>query len=105
MRYEDFSLDPHKYTKNLYKFYGLDFHKKIKNFLDTHTNRDFGGVSSTFRDSKKAPFHWRNDLAFEEVEEIQSVCSNAMRVWGYALAHNNTHQKEFDPLLDYQLDL
>lgn len=89
----------------MYKFYGLDLHKKVKYFLDTHTSRDLGGVSSTFRNSKTAPFHWRNDLAFEEVEEIQSVCSNAMRLWGYQLALNHTHQKEFHPLMDYQLEL
>ncbi|KAF7994922.1 hypothetical protein HCN44_004394 [Aphidius gifuensis] len=105
VRYEDFSLDPYTNTENLYKFYGLDLHKKVKYFLDTHTSRDFGGVSSTFRNSKTAPFHWRNDLAFEEVEEIQSVCSNAMRLWGYQLALNHTHQKEFHPLMDYQLEL
>ncbi|XP_076630932.1 carbohydrate sulfotransferase 4 isoform X2 [Colletes latitarsis] len=105
VRYEDLSVDPYKHVKELYNFYGLDFHLNVKRFLDTHTKNDVGGVSSTFRNSKVAPFHWRSDLDFEEVDEIQRVCSTAMRLWGYVMASNSTHQKEFDPLVDYQLQL
>ncbi|XP_011301436.1 carbohydrate sulfotransferase 5 isoform X2 [Fopius arisanus] len=105
MRYEDLSLDPFAHAKELYEFYGLDFHPNVQHFLETHTKSDVGGVSSTFRNSKAAPFHWRNDLDFEEVQEIQSVCSNAMRLWGYRFAFNDTHQKEFNPLTEYQLIL
>ncbi|XP_063989034.1 carbohydrate sulfotransferase 5-like isoform X1 [Diachasmimorpha longicaudata] len=105
IRYEDLSLDPFAHAKELYEFYGLDFHPNVQRFLETHTKTDAGGVSSTFRNSKAAPFHWRNDLDFEEVQEIQSVCSNAMRLWGYKFALNDTHQKKFNPLMDYQLIL
>ncbi|KAK0167544.1 hypothetical protein PV327_004929 [Microctonus hyperodae] len=103
IRYEDLSLDPFAHAKNLYEFYGLDFHENVKSFLDTHTKSDLGGVSSTFRNSKAAPFHWRTDLDHEEVEEIQSVCSTAMRLWGYSLALNETHQKDFNPITNYSL--
>ncbi|XP_053989311.1 carbohydrate sulfotransferase 5-like isoform X1 [Hylaeus volcanicus] len=105
VRYEDLSVDPYKHVKELYNFYGLDFHLNVKKFLDTHTKNDVGGVSSTFRNSKVAPFHWRSDLDFEEVDEIQRVCAAAMRLWGYVMALNSTHQKEFDPLAAYQLQL
>ncbi|XP_035743258.1 carbohydrate sulfotransferase 5-like isoform X3 [Vespa mandarinia] len=105
VRYEDLSVEPYKYVKELYTFYGLDFHPNVKRFLDTHTKSDVGGVSSTFRNSKVAPFHWRTDLEFEEVDEIQRVCGSAMRLWGYVEAINATHQKEFDPITEYQLQL
>ncbi|KAG7212100.1 hypothetical protein KM043_012450 [Ampulex compressa] len=105
VRYEDLSVDPYKHVKELYNFYGLDFHINVKRFLDTHTKNDVGGVSSTFRNSKVAPFHWRTDLDFEEVDEIQRVCAAAMRLWGYVMASNSTHQKDFDPLTEYQLQL
>lgn len=105
VRYEDLSVDPYRYAKELYNFYGLDFHVNVKKFLDTHTKNDAGGVSSTFRNSKLAPFHWRTDLDFSEVDEIQRVCAAAMRLWGYVMAANSSHQKEFDPLTDYQLQL
>ncbi|XP_071873565.1 carbohydrate sulfotransferase 4 isoform X2 [Bombus fervidus] len=105
VRYEDLSVDPYRHVKELYNFYGLDFHVNVKKFLDTHTKNDVGGVSSTFRNSKVAPFHWRTDLDFEEVDEIQKVCAAAMRLWGYVMASNSSHQKDFDPLTDYQLQL
>ncbi|XP_017763132.1 PREDICTED: carbohydrate sulfotransferase 4-like isoform X1 [Eufriesea mexicana] len=105
VRYEDLSVDPYKHVKELYNFYGLDFHANVKKFLDTHTKNDVGGVSSTFRNSKVAPFHWRTDLDFEEVDEIQRVCATAMRLWGYVMASNSSHQKDFDPLIDYKLQL
>lgn len=105
VRYEDLSVDPFTYARSLYKFYGLDFHANVEKYLETHTKNDVGGVWSTYRNSKAAPFHWRTDLDFEEVEEIQSACARAMKLWGYVLATNATHQKDFDPITDYSLDL
>lgn len=98
-------MDPYKHVKELYDFYGLHFHDNVMRFLDTHTKNDVGGVSSTFRNSKAAPFHWRADLDFEEVQEIQNACTLAMRLWGYVMALNSTHQKDFDPITNYQLQL
>lgn len=83
----------------MFEFYGLTFHPDVKSYLETHTKNNSGGQFSTFRDSKTAPFHWRNDLNFVEVEEIQRVCATAMKLWGYVLAVNETHQKEFNPIL------
>ncbi|XP_046596048.1 carbohydrate sulfotransferase 5-like isoform X2 [Neodiprion lecontei] len=82
IRYEELSLDPYKQAEELYKFYGLFFHPETKKFLDTHTKTN-KEVWSTFRDSKTAPFHWRTELTFEEVEEIQESCTTAMKYWGY----------------------
>ncbi|XP_043289779.1 carbohydrate sulfotransferase 5-like [Venturia canescens] len=105
VRYEDLSVDPFTYARSLYKFYGLDLHPNVQKYLETHTKNDVGGLWSTYRNSKTAPFHWRNDLDYEEVEEIQSVCSHAMKLWGYVLAMNATHQRDFDPITNYSLDL
>lgn len=82
----------------MFKFFGLDFHPQVSEFLDTHTKTDAGGVSSTFRNSKAAPFHWRQDLSHKEVRVIQKSCKPAMAAWGYVNAHNATHQREFNPL-------
>ncbi|XP_046746144.1 carbohydrate sulfotransferase 5-like [Diprion similis] len=105
IRYEDLSLDPYKHVAELYKFYGLFFHPKARNFLESHTKANKGGVSSTFRNSKAAPFHWKTQLEFKEVKEIQKSCATAMEYWGYVPAVNATHQKEFNPLTNYVLKL
>lgn len=83
VRYEDLSLEPFKTTNEILNFYGLPFDPEVEEFLDSHTRTDIGGVSSTFRDSKTAPFHWMRDLSFAEVEQIQLNCLEAMSLWGY----------------------
>ncbi|XP_057341547.1 carbohydrate sulfotransferase 4-like [Microplitis mediator] len=100
VRYEDLSLDPQHKAKEMFEFYGLNFHSNVEKFLETHTKNNSGDSYSSFRDSKKAPVHWRNEMNFTEVEEIQRVCSTAMKLWGYVLAVNETHQKEFNPIVD-----
>jgi hypothetical protein len=67
IRYEDLSLNPYDMSQDLLQFYGFTFDDNVQNFLDSHTKVNIGGVSSTFRDSKSAPFHWTKDLRFEEV--------------------------------------
>lgn len=67
IRYEDLSLEPFEGAKDILKFYHLPFDRTVSEFLDTHTKMDYGGVSSTFRDSKSAPFHWIKDLQYSEV--------------------------------------
>lgn len=54
-------------SQELLQFYGLPFDPLVEEFLDTHTKVNIGGVSSTFRDSKSAPFHWVQDLTADDV--------------------------------------
>ncbi|XP_046596053.1 carbohydrate sulfotransferase 5-like isoform X1 [Neodiprion lecontei] len=105
IRYEDLSLDPYKHVEELYKFYGLDLHPSTKQFLDSHTKVKKGNTMSTFRNSAATPFHWKTELTFEEVEEVQQSCATAMKYWGYVPAMNATHQKEFNPVKEYLLKL
>jgi hypothetical protein len=61
-----------------------------------------GGVSSTFRDSKQAPFHWAKDLTFNEVKYIQDSCKEALKLWGYKEASNASELlHNFNPLLPF----
>lgn len=72
MRYEDLSLNPYDMTQDILQFYGLPFDPAVEEFLDTHTKENKGGVSSTYRDSRSAPFHWKQDLRAEEVGLVNS---------------------------------
>lgn len=90
MRYEDLSVEPYGRTQELLAFLGLPFDAAVEEFLDSHTRMDAGGVSSTFRDSKAAPFHWMTDLSWREVQEIQGWCGEAMRRWGYVEAERRS---------------
>lgn len=102
VRYEDLSLEPYKQTQEILEFYGLPFDPMVEDFLDSHTHLDIGGVSSTFRDSKSAPFHWIRDLTYYEIENIQNSCKKAMELWGYKQADEKSiAQKSFNPMLAF----
>lgn len=104
VRYEDLSLDPYKQTQEILDFYGLPFDPLVEEFLDSHTRSDIGGVSSTFRDSKSAPFHWQHELSFDEIDDIQQSCTKAMQLWGYRKADETTiEEKTFNPICEYSL--
>ncbi|KAJ9586657.1 hypothetical protein L9F63_019759, partial [Diploptera punctata] len=98
VRYEDLSVEPYKSVRDILHILGLSFHPDIRLFLDTHTKVHVDGVLSTYRNSKSAPFHWRQDLTFSEVRAIQRVCAPAMHYWGYLRAANSSHQKDFNPV-------
>jgi hypothetical protein len=89
-------------TQEVLQFYGLAFDERVTAFLDTHTKANVGGVSSTFRDSKSAPFHWSKELPFSEIKYIQDNCKEAMRLWGYKEAANASELlHNFNPLLPF----
>ncbi|KAK5649750.1 hypothetical protein RI129_000779 [Pyrocoelia pectoralis] len=104
IRYEDLSVDPYKHVQDLFHFFQLHFHPFVKAFLDSHTKLNSGGVSSTFRHSKSVPFHWRTDLNFSEVQYIEENCDQAMKLWGYVKAYNESHLREFNPLTLYSIE-
>ncbi|EDV99064.1 carbohydrate sulfotransferase 4 [Drosophila grimshawi] len=103
LRYEDLSLNPYDMTQDILQFYGLPFDPAVEDFLDTHTKENKGGVSSTYRDSRSAPFHWKLDLKAEEIKQIQDVCVEAMDLWGYRRMANFSNfamvQQTFDPIV------
>lgn len=103
IRYEDLSLRPYKEVEDLFEFFGLNFREDVKKFLDLHTKSNVGGVSSTFRNSTSAPFHWRQDLNYSEVQYIEEHCKVAMELWGYVKAKSETHLRDMDPLTSYDL--
>ncbi|CRK97034.1 CLUMA_CG010309, isoform A [Clunio marinus] len=102
VRYEDLSLLPYNITQEILQFYGLAYDRRVSKFLDTHTKTNVGGVSSTIRDSKLAPFHWTQELPYNEVKDIQDNCKEALRLWGYKEATNASELlKDFNPLLPF----
>lgn len=96
-------MDPYRGAMSLFEFFQLYMHPKVLKFLESHTKTNVGGASSTFRDSRNAPFHWRQDLNFSEVQNIEEQCVQAMKLWGYARAHNETSLRDMNPLLNYTL--
>ncbi|ODM97584.1 Carbohydrate sulfotransferase 4 [Orchesella cincta] len=100
IRYEDMSLSPYESMQKIFKFFRLQYHPRVEKFLSSHTVANAGGVSSTFRDSKTTPFHWRNDFVgnFSLVTDIQGSCEAAMKLWGYESVEDEDELLTFNPL-------
>ena len=103
IRYEDFCLDIKTNAASLLEFFSFKMHMRVAKFINSHTHENIGGVSSTFRDSKNAPYHWRNELSFAEVQDIQEKCSEALKLWGYKKADTSDELENLQPLLEYHL--
>ena len=103
IRYEDFCLDIKTNAASLLEFFSFKMHMRVAKFINSHTHENIGGVSSTFRDSKNAPYHWRNELSFAEVQNIQEKCSEALKLWGYKKADTSDELENLQPLLEYHL--
>ncbi|XP_063831821.1 carbohydrate sulfotransferase 3-like [Ostrinia nubilalis] len=105
IRYEELALNPNSTAHKLLKFLKLNPTSSFEEFIHSHTTLDVAGVSSTFRVSREVPFRWKNVLSFNNVEEIQLACKDAMDLWGYRMAHNASHlaSKEFNPLEPFKV--
>lgn len=103
VRYEDLSTYPYDVTEKIMKFCGLPFDGHVKKFLDTHTVANNGNEYATFRDSKKAPFDWIEQMSFFNIQKIQSECSEAMSLWGYRTMNEkmSLRSNTFNPMLDF----
>lgn len=103
IRYEDFSQDPYRGVDMVFSFFQLVVSESVHEFLNTHTRLNVGGVSSTFRNSSSAPFHWRQDLNYSEVKQIEEQCTEAMHHWGYVKARNEFSLRDLNPVTNYTL--
>ncbi|KAL4706820.1 hypothetical protein ACJJTC_010054 [Scirpophaga incertulas] len=103
LRYEELALNPNATTHKLFKFLRLSVTTSVEEFLQTHTQVDVAGVSSTFRISRDVPFKWTTSLYFNYVDEVQRACAEAMELWGYRKVHNASEMasKDFNPLQPY----
>ena len=78
-------------------------HPNVQSFLDSHTKHNKGGVSSTFRNSSTAPYHWKKDLSFKRILEIQADCTEALNSWGYFVYKTEDQLATVHPVLEYSL--
>lgn len=107
IRYENLAFDPFNVTANIFHFYGLPFEAGIEKFLKIRTKSDEGGYETTFRNSRKAAIHWITVFKFNEVEKIQSICSTAMKLWGYKKMgkQDALQNSTFNPLLPFSFTI
>ena len=103
IRYEDFAKDPTSQSQQVLQFLGFQMHPEVSKFLESHTTQNIGGVSSTFRDSKSAPYHWKKDLSFDKIASVQEKCGEAMRLWGYRAYASEAELDSIHPVDEFTM--
>ncbi|XP_021956273.1 carbohydrate sulfotransferase 6 isoform X1 [Folsomia candida] len=88
IRYEDLMMNVEPEIKSILRFFRLDYHPDIQNFIASHTVTRVGNDFSTFRDSKTMPFHWIDHYLQDNndshvLQNIETQCQEAMNLWGY----------------------
>ena len=62
-------------------------------------------VWNTYRDPKKAPFHWKESLSFDKIVKIQEKCQIAMKFWGYKMATEaDLSTENWNPISQWQIN-
>lgn len=90
VRYEDVATFPMQKAAEMYRFTGIPFTPKVKDWIlqNTQASNQSGGVYSTQKDSSQQVEKWRFSLPFKLVQMVQRVCGPAMNLFGYTFAEN-----------------
>ncbi|XP_066971281.1 carbohydrate sulfotransferase 1-like [Macrobrachium rosenbergii] len=83
LRYEDLAKNPYEKSKEVLKFAGLSFHKRVKDYLDDHLTSDEDEPWSTRHDPKTRVGRWMKVMKFEDVIKTQYHCKGIMKSLGY----------------------
>ncbi len=104
VRYEDVAADPERQAEEMLRFFGAPMHPSVLEFVRSHTNpKNATDIRfySTYRDSQKAPYVWRERLDFETVRSVQEACWKAMELWGYANYSSEADVMRNHPVLPF----
>ncbi|KAM4721421.1 carbohydrate sulfotransferase 4 [Rhinophrynus dorsalis] len=95
VRYEDIVNDPIKMSQMMYQFTDLRFTPKLKTWIYNITHGKGQGSSFVInsRDALNVSTAWRENLSFETIQKVQSVCKDAMDVLGYRHLETEEEQK------------
>ncbi|XP_077867374.1 receptor-type tyrosine-protein phosphatase T-like [Saccoglossus kowalevskii] len=93
IRYEDLSQHPITTATEIYQFLGLELPDNVRSWLHDNTAHTSDGTFGTSRNSNITSTAWRNNLSFNEVQQVQSFgsCQQMMKWAGYKIA--NSHEE------------
>ena len=92
--------DMDKNLGEVVSFFGLEVQAEMKDYVRTHTGSSYQKqeVWNTFRDTTSIKNHWRKEMKYEEVAQIQNKCQQALKLWGYRDAKDELDLLQFDPV-------
>ena len=114
VRYEDISLEPLKMASKIYKFIGHELPDELRSWIVSSQNvtrktapekpskyEPGRNPYSTVRNSTYTMMKWRLQNKFSEVQGVQKMCQNTLRLAGYKLITSEKDLVNLDvPVLD-----
>ena len=91
IRYEDFVLNPEKAIRDIHAWMNIPYTNVIESVVNkfTQLSKQDASPYGTIKKSSKRPTLWVSQLNFQEVSEIQSICSRVLEKYRYPLIHNS----------------
>ena len=88
-------------AEQICKFADMPFLPQVKKWIKENTKSSSGKKTaySTNRNSAETMEKWRKDLSFEQVEQVQSVCKEALNYFGYKFVQNANELQNFNKTL------
>uniref|UniRef100_A0A3B3Y3P5 Sulfotransferase n=1 Tax=Poecilia mexicana TaxID=48701 RepID=A0A3B3Y3P5_9TELE len=85
VRYEDIARYPMQKAEEMYKFAGIPFSSRAREWIlrNTQTTEEASGIYSTQKNSSEQAEKWRTSIPFTLVQVVQKVCGPAMKLFGY----------------------
>ncbi|XP_045114560.1 uncharacterized protein LOC123506495 [Portunus trituberculatus] len=105
VRYEDIARQPHRETRRLYSFMGLEYTPLVASVVSKQTLGFYHTEGkdhpfATSKNSSSSVFAWRSRLSYSEVERVQQECGDVLRAYGYRHFSRRQYEKEAaSPLL------
>ncbi|XP_037020170.2 carbohydrate sulfotransferase 4 isoform X2 [Artibeus jamaicensis] len=96
IRYEDLVRDPLAQTARMYGHAGLKFLPHLQTWVRNITRGKGTGsyaFSTDSRDALKTSQAWRWSLPYSKVPQIQKVCGDTMKLFGYHLLKSEQEQR------------
>lgn len=106
IRYEDLVSWPHRTTKAMYEFFGMEMTKEVVDYLNMNTVSQVGRtqpeIAAMLRRHGAFYNHWVTEMEFDEVLEVQKYCGKAMELFGYRVMVDWTEKSTmFETLSDF----
>lgn len=81
------ALKPLEFAERIYRFVGLEFNAKVKQWIGQNTRKasstELADPFSTNRNSMVTVESWKSRLNFQEILRIQKDCAAVMEMYGY----------------------
>lgn len=106
IRYEDLVSWPHRTTKTIYDFFGIEMTEEVVSYLNMNTISQVGRtqpeIAAMLRRHGAFYSRWVNEMEFDTVIEVQKYCARAMELFGYRTINNWAEKNSmFEALSDF----